>query len=95
MDRTPYRTAVRLHGLAEIYWSEIDADNIHVDLLELPAHRLMNVIHTWFKRKMTTEENLQMFETMLEEPFDWEKKMPPKPTSGDDEIALMRAAMGA
>lgn len=94
MDRTPYRAAVRLYGLAEFYWSQIDADYIHVDLLGLPAHRLMNVLHTWFYRKIEDPEEREMFDTRLNEPFEWEKREKVViHSTGDDELAMMRQAM--
>lgn len=97
MDRTPYRAAVRLLGFAAAYWSEIDADYYQINILDLPIYRQFNLIHTWLIRRMENEEARERFEMMLTEPLDWEKRQPRAKiiqSSGDDEIALMRAAAG-
>lgn len=96
MVGSPYREAVRLLELAAAYWSEIDAHYYQIDLLDLPIYRQFNLIHTWFwDRVKQDEEKSVMFENMLKEPMEWEKRS--KTVSArvaDDEIALMRAAAG-
>ncbi len=95
MDRTPYREAVRLLELAATEWSKIDAHYYQIDLLELPIYRQFNMIHSWFLSRMSTEEQVDMFESFLTDPFEWEKReVRAISVAGDDEIALMRAAAG-
>lgn len=54
---------------------ELDADHYQVDLAGFPAHRLLNVVHTWIKRRMKDEDR-EMFDTMLNEPLPFEKGSP-------------------
>ena len=92
MDWSPYRASVRLLDLAAYYWSSIDAHYYQIDVLELPIYRQFNLVHSWLIRNMD-EERLEMFESILTEPFDWEKRIPLVTSAqSDDEIEMMRAA---
>lgn len=94
MERTPYRTVVRLLAIADYHWEYIEADYYQIDLTEIRLSKFLNLVNVWLVRH-TKEEEQEMLEFRLNEPFDWEKQSKKVIAStGDDEIALMRAAMG-
>lgn len=94
MDWPPYRTALRLLGVAAQYWPLIDAHYITVDLLELPMHRFLNCIYAWvYTRLEADQEKLEEWLHMLEQPLEGESPKKVTQATIDDEGASFMALL--
>lgn len=96
MVRPPYTVCLRLIGLAESNWDEIEghATLRGVDLMALPLYRWCNVILAWYLERV---EDREQFMFKLTSPAPGEAK---KVTQADvdNEMAMFRsfaAAAGA
>lgn len=59
MVGTPYQVAQRLYVIAEMYWAEIDAHYLAVDLIRLPPHRFLNAVYTWVLGRIAPDKHEQ------------------------------------
>lgn len=68
MVRTPYQVVLRIFGIAEARWAEIDAEYATVDLIRFPLHRFLNCVFTWALNRVPPDK-VEQFMFELEKPI--------------------------
>lgn len=66
-----FRTAVRLAQLTIGEWARIDGSFPQVDLLTLPARRILNIVYVWATERMGEEQRME-WEEQLNAPLPGE-----------------------
>lgn len=93
--RPPYSAAERLLAIGETFGHLIDGElaaNGGGDLEDLPFHRYLNLIHWWWRSKLTKEDDIKAFERSLEE-RQVVARSEPSWWHGDEEAAAASMAM--
>lgn len=68
MVRPPYQVVVRLVGIAEAHWPEVDAAYPGEEIIRLPFDRFLNRVYGWAVSRMNGKQR-EEWETMLLAPL--------------------------